>query len=290
MKLSVEIILIIIIGIIILFNACSETEYFSNVTGTTIAGADIDAIRNLNSYAKTLMQPDGTLTNPGNLNVAGNINLGNNAKGLKIEQGTGDGATFDTYNGALSSWSGLALRSTCSESNCGPLGGKPSHVFNTRNGDTFLKGNIDITGEIKFPHGWTLGVTSDGHLRIRHNGANKFAVHKDGQPMYAPNGLDVGTWVGTGGGTLNVSGNVNVVGNTKTKKLNADLVDIKPATTHYRAGVEGVGLRLGGMRISGQDNDPQLITINSEATGTSEDQWRKSTTNISVDSHKRKGY
>ena len=75
MKLSVEIILIIIIGIIILFNACSETEYFSNVTGTTIAGADIDAIRNLNSYAKTLMQPDGTLTNPGNLNVAGNITM-----------------------------------------------------------------------------------------------------------------------------------------------------------------------------------------------------------------------
>ena len=73
MKLSVEIILIIIIGIIILFNACYENEHFADVAGTTIAGADIDAIRNLNSYAKTLMQPDGTLTNPGNLNVAGKV-------------------------------------------------------------------------------------------------------------------------------------------------------------------------------------------------------------------------
>jgi hypothetical protein len=71
MKFSVEIILIIIIGIIILFNACSETEYFADVAGTTIAAADIDSIRNLNSIANTLMKPDGTLTNPGNLNVAG---------------------------------------------------------------------------------------------------------------------------------------------------------------------------------------------------------------------------
>ena len=71
MKLSVEIILIIIIGIIILFNMCSETEHFADVTGTTIAGADIDSIRNLNSLASLLMKPDGTLTNPGNLNVAG---------------------------------------------------------------------------------------------------------------------------------------------------------------------------------------------------------------------------
>ena len=65
MKFSVEIIFIFILGIIILYQYCSETEYFADVAGTTIAGADIDAIRNLNSYAKTLMQPDGTLTNPG---------------------------------------------------------------------------------------------------------------------------------------------------------------------------------------------------------------------------------
>ena len=83
---------------------------------------------------------------------------------------------------------------------------------------------------------------------------------------------------------------MNVAGNTKTKKLNADLVDIKPASAHYRAGDEGVGLRLGGMRISGQDNDPTLITINSEATGTSPGQWHDSTTNIGVAGNSRKGY
>jgi hypothetical protein len=283
MKFSVEIILIIIIGIIILFNACSETEYFSNVTGTTIAGADIDAIRNLNSYAKTLMQPDGTLTNPGNLNVVGKIT----SKGI-------------ISNGVVSDWITGSFGGSPYRSDRVVLGTLAhTAVVGAHNNNLNAWTPIQLQGStviiepndriINFPNGWTINV-SDGHFRIRHNGVDKFVVHKDGLPIYTPNGLDVGTWVGTGGGTLNVSGNVNVVGNTKTKQLNADLVDIKPATTHYRAGVEGVGLRLGGMRISGQDNDPTLITINSEATGTSEDQWTKSTTNIGVESHKRKGY
>jgi hypothetical protein len=214
MKFSIEIILIIIICIIILFNACSETEYFADVAGTTIAGADIDAIRNLNNYAKTLMQPDGTLTNPGNLNVVGNISSKNISRT--------DGGDWLRINDATNNAGRTALYGNLSiNSTQKGFGGLSVGTWGSDAGE----GNIAITGEIKFPHGWTLGVTSDGHLRIRNNGADRFAVHKNGEPMYAPNGLDVGTWVGTGGGTLNVSGNVNVVGNTKTKQLNADLVE-----------------------------------------------------------------
>jgi hypothetical protein len=96
MKFSVEIILIIIIGIIILFNMCSETEHFYNVAGTTIAGADIDAIRNLNSYAKTLMQPNGTLTNPGNLTVSDKLDVLGGSK-LVVQNDKDGGSSNGIY-------------------------------------------------------------------------------------------------------------------------------------------------------------------------------------------------
>ena len=41
--------------------------------GPNVADADISAIRNLNGLANELMKPNGTLTNPGNLNVTGSI-------------------------------------------------------------------------------------------------------------------------------------------------------------------------------------------------------------------------
>ena len=92
MKLSVEIIRIIIIGIIILYQYCSEIEYFADVAGTTIAGADIDSIRNLNSFASLLMKPNGTLTNPGNLKVIDKLTVGGvDTTFAKVNIDNGDG-------------------------------------------------------------------------------------------------------------------------------------------------------------------------------------------------------
>ena len=239
MKLSVEIIFIFILGIIILYQYCSETEHFADVAGTTIAAADIDSIRNLNSIAKSLMKPDGTITNPGNLNVAGNINIGNSTKGLKIEQGTGDGATYDTYNGALSSWNGLALRSTCSDSNCGPLGGKPSHVFNTRNGDTFLKGNVTmdkgltINGDCNNNPNLILKntvpswCTGDKFTDYRFIKTESVTIPADGpfkQFNVGPGGVSIGQANTPGYGSpdaLYVTGNTNINGNLTASNFSA---------------------------------------------------------------------
>jgi len=68
-------------------------------------------------------------------------------------------------------------------------------------------------GILNLTNGWRI-ITNDGHFRIQHNGADKLVAHNGGSPVYAPNGMDVGTWRGTGGGTLNVSGNANVNGTT----------------------------------------------------------------------------
>ena len=66
---------IIVVGITIYIMNCNN-----NIEGfaTTIADADISAIRNLNGLSNTLMQPNGTLTNPGNLNISSNLAVGGN--------------------------------------------------------------------------------------------------------------------------------------------------------------------------------------------------------------------
>ena len=71
MKVSIEIISVIVIGMICLYQYCSPpplNEHFDNITN-----ADIDSIRNLSSIATKLMQPNGTLTNPGNVNITGGV-------------------------------------------------------------------------------------------------------------------------------------------------------------------------------------------------------------------------
>ena len=80
MKISYDMMFIIAIGLIALAIFCTcNNEGGGKLRegfGPNIADADISAIRNLNGLANTLMQPNGTLTNPGNLNVAGHINIG----------------------------------------------------------------------------------------------------------------------------------------------------------------------------------------------------------------------
>ena len=163
MKLSVEIILIIIIGIIILFNACSENEHFADVAGTTIAAADIDSIRNLNSIAKTLMQPDGTLTNPGNLNVAGKTTSkgiqsngvvsdwitgsfgGSPYKGDRVVLGThAGGAVVGSHNNALNEWAPITVQgSTVNIVSQNPV---RIHKNEWANGDLQVAGKLSIAG------------------------------------------------------------------------------------------------------------------------------------------------
>ena len=176
MKLSVEIILIIIIGIIILFNACSENEHFADVAGTTIAGADIDAIRNLNSYAKTLMQPNGTLTNPGNLTVSDKLEvLGGSKLVVQNNQDGGSGNGIYMWNKNDSNWGiymsthgdnkSLANGKACSSNNItghamrfrsygGPHNGfifenhseQPVMAINSNTGDLQVAGKLSIPG------------------------------------------------------------------------------------------------------------------------------------------------
>jgi hypothetical protein len=71
---------------------------------------------------------------------------------------------------------------------------------------------VPNNGIVNYPNGWRIN-TADGHFRIQHNGADKFVVHNAGHPVYTPNGMDIGSWKGTGGGTLNVSGHINGAGN-----------------------------------------------------------------------------
>ena len=78
MEISYDMMFIIVIGIIALaiFCTCKNERMGELHEGfaANIADADISAIRNLNGLANTLMQPNGTLTNPGNLKVDGNLN------------------------------------------------------------------------------------------------------------------------------------------------------------------------------------------------------------------------
>jgi hypothetical protein len=95
-------------------------------------------------------------------------------------------AAVGAHNNALNAWTALRLQ-----------------------GDSINM--VPNNGIVNFPNGWRIN-TSDGHFRIQKDGQDKLVAHNAGHPVYAPNGMDVGTWRGTGGGTLNVSGNANING------------------------------------------------------------------------------
>ena len=211
-----------------------------------VYNADVDAIRNLSDVAKKLQA--GGLTIPGTLKITpgqtiegqgrlhvtgpellyilnkngvvigkewggnGNLNVQGN-----IYSNNGIGTDATTWNGWISGLFGVG-------------GGKDRVVLgNLENQATVgshnqaldawktlrLQGDsinmVPNNGIVNFPNGWRIN-TSDGHFRIQKDGADKLVAHNAGHPVYAPNGMDVGTWRGTGGGTLNVSGNANVNG------------------------------------------------------------------------------
>jgi hypothetical protein len=205
MKISVEIILIIIIGIIILFNSCYETEHFYNVTGTTIAGADIDAIRNLNSYAKTLMKPDGTLTNPGNLNVAGDISSKNISRT--------DGGDWLRINDATNNAGRTALYGNLSiNSTQKGFGGLNVGTWGSDAGE----GNIKATGNITM--GSVLGSNDTLHI---HPAKNLYLIPRGGSVLISKDWGASGNLTVVGnqsiGGDLTVGGQLKVDGDLRIK-------------------------------------------------------------------------
>jgi hypothetical protein len=86
---------------------------------------------------------------------------------------------------------------------------------------------VPNNGNVNYPGGWRINCTSDGHFRIQHNGVDKLVVHKDALPVYAANGMDVGAWKGTGGGTLNVAGDTNIGGNIDINGRDRNNVPLK---------------------------------------------------------------
>jgi hypothetical protein len=104
-------------------------------------------------------------------------------------------ATVGAHNNALNAWTALRLR-----------------------GDSIDM--VPNNGIVNYPNGWRIN-TSDGHFRIQHNGQDKLVAHNEGHPAWAPNGMNIGNWVGEGGGTLNVSGpikgrnSLNINGNAR---------------------------------------------------------------------------
>ena len=136
----------------------------------------------------------------GNVNITGGVSTNSNIANGWISGSFGsDGkdrvvignlenqATVGAHNNALNAWTALRLQ-----------------------GDSINM--VPNNGIINFPNGWR--IHAGDHFRIQHNGVDKLVAHRDGLPVYSPNGMDVGTWKGTGGGTLNVSGDVFMGGST----------------------------------------------------------------------------
>lgn len=154
----------------------------------------------------------------GNIWTAGTAQIGN----LGTYNG-GDGANWGAQNGGLSSWWGIGLKNTLPASS-GTNGNNDrsgtvaankgvSHYFDTRWGHTNMVGDLNAGGSlstgngiINMKNGWRMIITDDGHFRIQHNGADKLALHTGDLPAHVPHGMDVGKWVGKGGGTINATG------------------------------------------------------------------------------------
>ena len=144
----------------------------------------------------------------GNIKASGNITAGS------INTNTGIRADNPIANGWISGTFGLGNKDRVVIGNLDNQAAVGAHN-NALNAWTALRlqgdsiNMVPNNGIVNFPNGWRIN-TSDGHFRIQKDGQDKLVAHNAGHPVYAPNGMDVGNWVGTGGGTLNVSGNANI--------------------------------------------------------------------------------
>jgi len=176
-----------------------------------VYNADIDAIRNLSSVATKLQA--GGLTVPGNLTIRDALNVNDITVTKNVQVNGGIVANNNIANGWITGHFGSGPKDRVVIGNLENQATVGAHN-NALNAWTPLRlqgdsiNMVPNNGIVNFPNGWRIN-TADGHFRIQHNGADKLVAHNAGHPVYAPNGMDVGTWRGTGGGTLNVSGNIN---------------------------------------------------------------------------------
>ena len=146
-----------------------------------------------------------------NLQVNGGVNSNGNINGPSISTNN------PTWNGWISGSFGMNGKDRVVIGNLDNQAAVGAHN-NALNAWTPLRlqgdsiNMVPNNGIVNYPNGWRIN-TADGHFRIQHNGADKFVVHHAGYPLYTPNGMDIGSWKGTGGGTLNVSGHINGAAN-----------------------------------------------------------------------------
>ena len=178
----------------------------------------------------------------GNLNVQGTLNMGDiinspnlnrlgavNSEWLRINDAGSVGQT------AL--YGALAINDT--RGNAGGLcvGDWRTNVGQGNihaTGNITAGGTINAGGIVNFPRGWRIHVDDGGHFRIQKDGADKFVVHNDHYPVWAPNGMDAGSWIGTGGGTINASGNIK----TNAVHFNGSGWNLRPGWSnefHFRS-------------------------------------------------------
>ena len=189
MKFSVEIILIIIIGIIILYQYCSETEHFD-----TISNTNIDNINKLNKVAEQLLKADGVIPNKLSLtgsnmtgvdikepllklrragtggvqnNVSADINIGADSKAI-------DGTSvinfkLASYPGDGNTWGSTPDTTIMSMSSNGVSIGQDYLPPKGTDDKLYVKGNTMISGKTRIGTSATIGGDISDHaiLNIR---------------------------------------------------------------------------------------------------------------------------
>gem|GEM_PF-867707 len=115
----------------------SGTTYITaspHVTSFTITAPVVNIVSNENNVLSVPLVID-----PLNGIVWGGVN-----KTMSFEIGTGDGASWSTYNAKISSWDGLAFGSNANYD--GTLNFKPKILFDCRNGNIDTWGHLNVAG------------------------------------------------------------------------------------------------------------------------------------------------
>jgi hypothetical protein len=143
-----------------------------------VYNADVEAIRNLSEVAKKLQA--GGLIHPGNLDVKGDIKIGGNI--LNDKQIISNFRSSDD-NGLIVAGSNKGENQAAYigwENGVGTLGMRGTRqAFSFDANSNTIHGNTNVNGVLNLPNGWSID-TSDTHLRIKHNGDNKFTAHTGG--------------------------------------------------------------------------------------------------------------
>jgi hypothetical protein len=175
--MKIDLVFLLVIFVFAIYYLCDtkNVEKMSNVSNDIKEGirqvylADVDAIRNLSDVAKKLQA--GGITNPGNMNVNGKLNIGTAAPAKDLPD-----------------WLNLSVEN-----------GGDSHIrLKTKNDDNKNVYLINHDGHFKVHHhgvGNMFGVNHDGHHYVRHTGDHVMHVEGDGNNPYISLGK-TGTWGG----------------------------------------------------------------------------------------------